>query len=114
MIALLISLLANPAVVSSLVAGGGSLAWFLVSKRSKASQERFTVAATAASRVVGGIAARTSSKTDDLLAVFLAEISRSLAAQGEQMKPTDVEKAKALFQAMHGTQSVGVRKDPQE
>lgn len=104
MVALLMSLLTNPAVVGSLVTGVGSLAWYLVSKRTAAAQNRFTLAASLASQVLNDVAKRTDTKLDDQLAVFVGEIARSLEAQGKEMKPADVDKAKELFRAMHGVE----------
>lgn len=102
MLSLILSFLMDPAVMASLAAGLGGLVWFLVSRRSAKAQANFALAARLASQVVHEIARRTPTPLDDLLDVFLAEIAKSLEAQGQVMKPADVDAAKKLFVAMHG------------
>lgn len=62
----------------------------------------FKVGVEVAYHIVNEIAKRTETKIDDKVALGLDALRQYLATQGETLAPADADRAKMIFQAMHG------------
>lgn len=104
MVEAIIAALGGPAGVGVIV--GSVLLFFfraIFKDRADAKEKLFKTAVEVAYNVVNDIAARTDNKVDDKVALGLKALKDFMALNGQSVSAVDEEKAKLLFQAMHGS-----------
>lgn len=79
------------------------MTWLFKDKRDKA-ERNLTLGIELAYNIVNEISMRTGNKVDDKVAMGLDYLRQYLGTSGQTLKPADEEKAKLLFQAMHGAE----------
>lgn len=103
MVEAIIAALGGPAGLGALV--GAVLLFFfraIFKDRAEAKEKLFKTGVEVAYNIVNDIAARTQNKVDDKIALGLKALKDFMALNGQSVSPVDEEKAKLLFQAMHG------------
>lgn len=102
----MLALLLNPTVISIL----GSVILFLLGQWFKTNKERaqsnFAAGVKCAYLIVSEISIRTPNQVDDKVALGLKYLSDYLNAEGQKLSAADAEKAKLMFQAMHGEEKL--------
>lgn len=103
MVEAIIAALGGPGGIGVIV--GSVLLFFfraIFKDRAEAKERLFKTAVEVAYNVVNDIASRTDNKVDDKVALGLKALKDFMALNGQPVSPVDEEKAKLLFQAMHG------------
>lgn len=104
MVEAIIAALGGPAGLGAIV--GSILLFFfraVFKDRAEAKERLFKTAVEVAYNVVNDISARTDNKVDDKVALGLKALRDFMSLNGQSVSPVDEEKAKLLFQAMHGS-----------
>ena len=104
MVEAIIAALGGPAGIGVIV--GSVLLFFfraIFKDKAEAKEKLFKTAVEVAYNVVNDIAARTNNKVDDKVALGLKALKDFMALNGQSVSAVDEEKAKLLFQAMHGS-----------
>lgn len=102
----MLTLLLNPTVISVL----GSVILFLLGQWFKSSKDKaesnFTLGVKLAYNIVSEISLRTPNTVDDKVALGLKYLRDFLDTNNQKLSAADEEKAKLLFQAMHGEEKL--------
>lgn len=113
---ILTALLSNPEVLaivgSLLVSGLGFLMRAIFKDKAAKAESNFASGVKIAYNLVNEVARLTPNKVDDKIALGLKFLDETLNQKGQPLKPVDVERAKALFKAMHGRETKGL--DPHD
>lgn len=70
--------------------------------RAGQAETNFQLGVNIAYQIVNEVATRTENKIDDKVAVALGYLRDFLSTKGQSLTPADEQRAKLLFQAMHG------------
>lgn len=103
MVDLIVAVLGGPTGIGVLI--GSILLFFfraIFKDRAEAKEKLFKTGVEVAYNIVNDIAARTDNKIDDKVALGLKALKDFMSLNGQAVSPVDEEKAKLLFQAMHG------------
>jgi hypothetical protein len=103
MVEAIIAVLGGPGGVGALL--GAVLLFFfraVFKDKADAKEKLFKTGVEVAYNIVNDVAARTQNKVDDKIALGLKALKDFMALNGQSVSPVDEEKAKLLFQAMHG------------